>query len=124
MHERGEGVSFLARAEAGEERGDDCVEKVADDRCEELGGGGGDFSVDVNEHKEGFVDVGAEFGGAVGGGDPVGGGDAVVDQGGELLRRGVGVGFEQLGFDLGEDVADRFAFFGDFQGEGSFEVWD
>lgn len=36
----------------------------------------------------------------------------------------MGVGFEKLGFDLGEDVADGFAFLGDLEGEGDFEVGD
>lgn len=75
-----------------------------------------------DEEEEGFVDVGPEFGGAVRGRDPLGGGDAVVDEGGQLLGGGVGVGLEELGFDLSEDVADRFAFFGDLEGEGGFEV--
>lgn len=80
--------------------------------------------MDVDELEEGFVDVWAEFRGAVSGRDPVGGGDAVVNCGSELLGARTGIGFEEFGFDLGEGVFDGSSFLGDFEGEGGFEMGD
>lgn len=70
MHERSEGIPFRPRAKAGEEGERDGFEEVGDYWVEEQGCRGADFGVGVDEKEEGFVDVGAEFGGAVGGGDP------------------------------------------------------
>ena len=59
--------------------GDDTFEEGGEDGVQEGRGGGQEFGVDCYEHEEGIVDVGAESGGPVCGGEPVGGEDAGVD---------------------------------------------
>ena len=76
------------------------------------------------ENQKGLVDVGSDFGGAVGGREPGWGGDALSDDVGEAVGDGAGVGLEDAFVDLGEDVIDGFGFFGEGDGEESFEVGD
>ena len=58
------------------------------------------------------------------GGDPVGAGDAVVDDFAHFLDCGLDVGLEEASVDLAEGVADCFAFVGELDGEVGFELRD
>ena len=80
--------------------------------------------MDEDEEEEGRVDVGADRGWFRGGGQPGWGRDAGVDEGGEFVGGGFGVGLEEPAVDLAEHVADRFGFFGELDGEARFELAD
>lgn len=55
-------------------------------------------------------------------GDPVGTGDAVVDEFAHLFDRGLDVGLEEASVDLAEGVSDCFALVCEFDGEVGFEL--
>ena len=79
--------------------------------------------MDEDESEEGFVDVG--FCGGWAGvwlGGPVGKGEAGGDDAVEFLDGLLGVGLEEAGVDLAEDVADGFGFVRELDGEGVFEL--
>lgn len=97
------------------------LEQVGEDLEGERGGGGADLGVYEYDTEERFVDVGSDFGG-LGRRWPGGRGDAGADDGAESFDGGAGVGLEEAGIDLTENVADRFAFFGKLYREGVLKL--
>jgi hypothetical protein len=57
-------------------------------------------------------------------GDGGRGGDGVVDQDGELVGDGPGIGFEDGGVDFGENGMDGLRLRGEFDGEVGLELID
>ena len=80
--------------------------------------------MDHDKRQEDGVDVRFDLVGFGGSRGPVGGVDAFSDRLGEAGDGGAGVGLEELVVDLAEDVADRFRFVGEFDGEGRLEEGD
>lgn len=82
LHEGREGVAIRPGSEAGEEGLEHLFEEIGDDGVEKGGSGGENFRVNSNEDKEGFVDVGPQLGWPICRGDPGGGCDTGLDDGG------------------------------------------
>ena len=77
-----------------------------------------------HEGEEDVVDVRFRIRGAGFGRRPVRRGYRGGDEGSETGGGGRDVRGEETGVDLGQDVADRFGFVGEFEGECGFEVRD
>ena len=98
-------------------------EQEREDLGRERGRGGGYLGVDEDETEQRFVDVwfcgrGARFGL----GDPVVAGEAGLDDFAQAFDWLLGVGLEEAGVNLAEDVFDGLGFVGEFDGEGVFEL--
>jgi len=77
-----------------------------------------------DEVEEDIVDIWFGIGGTSDGRDPVGAGDAVVDEFAELFHGRFDVRLEEASIDLAEGIADGLAFVREFDREAGFELGD
>lgn len=84
--------------------------------------GDADFALDRDEGEQHVVDVRARVLRAADAGDPGRVGHAGFDEGREAVHQGPGVGLEEAGVDLRDDVAYGFGFVGELDGKGGLEV--
>lgn len=125
LHQCLQAVPLARGAESRDQAGAGLLKMVRQDLARERRGRAADLAVHENQGEEHVVDVGFRVRGAgVGTGLPGRRGDACVNEGVEVCNCGLDVRLEEACVDLGEDVANRLAFVGEFDGEEGLELGD